>query len=481
MNQARQPASEAREKAARILRELYDGESASRDLLAGLESESARAQADAALTAELVLGVTRHRITCEHLAAHYFRGRWGGVRPSIRTAFALGVYQLCWLDRVPDHAAVDQTVRLAMRYGKGTADTVNAVLRKIASARGDVIARPDAPNPRRYLPLDEKRGRLFNEDVFPDPARRPLEWLVAATGHPMYLVERWHRRYKPALTRQICEAGQFRRPLVLRANRTRLAAEELIERLRGRGLIADVITEAQAVIVRGRTGEPPPHETGAANSIDAQRPLHAADVPEIGEGLCQPQDATAQLVLASAGLEPGQVVLDLCAGLGTKATHAAECMSDRGVVIATDIDDAKLAAVATSAARLGLTSVRTTPMTALDAALRDLGRPVDVILVDAPCSNTGVLGRRPEARHRASHKHLLELVTVQRDVLARAAALAGPGTRILYSTCSIEREENDEQIAWFDASYPDWHAPESRLTLPGPDWDGGFFAMLERD
>ncbi|GJQ25449.1 MAG: ribosomal RNA small subunit methyltransferase B [Phycisphaerae bacterium] len=481
MKPARPPASEAREKAARILRELYEGESASRDLLAGLESESSRAQADAALTAELVLGVTRHRITCEHLAAHYFRGRWAGVRPSIRTAFALGVYQLCWLDRVPDHAAVDQTVRLAMRYGRGTADTVNAVLRKIASARGDVIARPESPDPRRYLPLNEQRGRLFNEDVFPDPARRPLEWLVAATGHPMYLVERWHRRFKPALTRQICEAGQFRRPLVLRANRTRISPEALIERLHERGLKAECITEARAVIVRGRTVTASRQTSGGTDPSEAHRPLHAADVPEIGEGLCQPQDATAQLVLASAGLEPGQVVLDLCAGLGTKATHAAECMNDRGIVIATDIDDTKLAAVAASAARLGLTSVRTTPMTALDAALRDLGRPVDVILIDAPCSNTGVLGRRPEARHRASHKHLLELVAIQREILARAAALAGPTTRMLYSTCSIEREENEEQLAWFDASYPDWHASETRLTLPGPDWDGGFFAMLERD
>lgn len=480
MKQTRQPASEAREKAARILRELYDGESASRDLLAGLESESAFAQADAALTAELVLGVTRHRITCEHLAAHYFRGRWSGVRPSIRTAFALGVYQLCWLDRVPDHAAVDQTVRLAMRYGKGTADTVNAVLRKIAAARGDVIARPEAPDPRRYLPLDERRGRLFKEDVFPDPARRPLEWLVAATGHPMYLVERWHRRFKPALTGQICEAGRFRRPLTLRANQTRIAPDALALRLSQRGLLAECITEARAVIVRGRTGESSTHKAGTADSMEAHRPIHAADIPEIAEGLCQPQDATAQLVLASVGLKPGRVVLDLCAGLGTKATQAAECMNDRGVVIATDIDDRKLEAVTASAARLGLTSVQTTPMPALDAALREPGRPVDVILVDAPCSNTGVLGRRPEARHRASHKHLLELIAIQRDVLAKAAALAGPATRILYSTCSIEREENEEQVAWFTATNPDWHAAESRLTLPSPDWDGGFFAMLER-
>ncbi|QDV89393.1 Ribosomal RNA small subunit methyltransferase B [Phycisphaerae bacterium RAS2] len=481
MKQARQPASEAREKAARILRELYDGESASRDLLAGLESESAFAQADAALTAELVLGVTRHRITCEHLAAHYFRGRWGGVRPSIRTAFALGVYQLCWLDRVPDHAAVDQTVRLAMRYGKGTADTVNAVLRKISAARGDVIARPDAPDPRRYLPLDEQRGRLFNEDVFPDPVRRPLEWLVAATGHPMYLVERWHRRFKPALARQICEAGQFRRPLVLRANRTRVSPESLIERLHKRGLTAECITEARAVIVRGRTGEPPPHDPEEASSMAAHRPIHAVDVPEIAEGLCQPQDATAQMVLESAGLQPGQVVLDLCAGLGTKATQAAECMNNQGDVIATDVDDRKLEAVTASAARLGLTSVRTTTMPSLEATLREPVRPVDVILVDAPCSNTGVLGRRPEARHRASHKHLLELIAIQRDVLTKAAALAGPTTRILYSTCSIEREENEDQIAWFSATFPDWHAAQSHLTLPGPDWDGGFFAMLERD
>jgi 16S rRNA (cytosine967-C5)-methyltransferase len=465
MTQTRRTASDARERAARILRDTYDGENWPASLSASSDAAGPHAESDASLMAELVLGVTRHRITCEHLASQYHRGRWEGLRPSIRTVLSLGVYQLCWLDRVPDHAAVDQAVRLAGKYGRGTADMVNAVLRKIAAVRGPVVERPAEPDARRYLALNESRGRLFSEDVFPDPARRPLEWLVTATGHPMYLVERWHRRFKPALARQICEAGRGRRPLVLRANRLRTTPDELVERLKARGLAAECFTEAQAVILRGDV------------SADA--------VPEIAEGLCQPQDSTAQMVLATAGLAAGQVVLDLCAGRGTKATQAAELTGDGGLVIATDVDNSKLAAVSQSAARLGLSGVRTVAMAELPAALASGsltgGRPLDAILVDAPCSNTGVLGRRPEARHRATHKNLQSLVAIQREVLSLAASLAGPATRIIYSTCSIEREENEDQAAWFCERFPRWHAEETRLTLPGPDWDGGFVAVMEQD
>jgi 16S rRNA (cytosine967-C5)-methyltransferase len=335
----------------------------------------------------------------------------------------------------------------------------NAILRALLRCRGDVIDCPVEPDPRCFLPIDGGRGRLFSSNVFPDPARRPLDFLVAVTSHPPYLVERWHRRLGPKLCRQVCDAGQRRPSLVLRPNAMRITAAELTEHLLAAGLQAEQIEDNDAVRVRNGPG--------------------AAEIEAVGMGLCQPQDSTSQLALRLCSPQPGEVVLDLCAGVGTKSTQAAEMMNDNGAVIATDVDEQKLASIPQSAQRLGLTIIRTTPMDRLESVLDELGPP-GLILVDAPCTNTGVLARRPEARYRASHKALTELVAVQRDVLRQAAVLAGPETRIVYATCSIEPEENEDQVRAFCEDMPQWRTEQAVATLPDANRDGGFAAVLVR-
>ncbi len=463
------PGAAARDRALAVLLACHDGQRLSHDLLEEMQKAEPLGDADAALATELVLGVLRHRLTAEHLAARYYRGRWAGLPIGIRLLLALGVYQLCWLERIPDHAAVDQAVRRAHRHGRHAAATVNAILRKVAAERGNLTDRPDQPDPRRWLPVEPGRGRMFSENVFPDPARRPLEYLIAVTSHPAWLVERWHRRFKPTRARQVCDAGQRRPPLVLRPNRLRITAAELFERLHRGDHEATRLADGEAILLR--------------------RPTAAHDVPEIDEGLCQPQDSTAQAVIRTAAPRPGEFVLDLCAGSGTKTTHAAEWMDNRGLVLATDAEDWRLERIAPAAARLGITIIQAVPLAALEKRLADIGRSPDLILVDVPCTNTGVLARRPEARYRASQKALAELVAAQREILLRAEALAGPRTRIVYSTCSLEAEENEEQVRWFcaadrggDGPSPagPWQVSREAFTLPDADRDGGFVAVLTR-
>ena len=450
----------ARDRALKALIRSYHGEAFCHDLLAAWQAAEPLRLADAALAAELAIGVSRHRLTCEHLAARFYRGRWLGLRLPLRTILALGVYQLCWLDRVPDHAAVDQAVRQAKRRGRGIAATVNAVLRKLAQCRGPIIDRPNAPDPRRYLSLDARHGRLFNQSIFPDPARRPLDYLIAATSHPPWLVERWHRRFKPALCRQICQAGCRRPPLVLRPNATRIDAPTLLAKLSAAGHDATLCDDGRAVRLLG--------------------PTTAAQLPEITDGLCQPQDATAQAALRLTPPHPCDLLVDLCAGVGTKSTQAAEMMDDRGTVIATDLQEDKLPAIAAAARRLGLTIIQPTPIDQLNAAIAKQGKSPDLILVDAPCLNTGVLARRPEARYRTGRKALETIVKIQRDILHRARALAAPHTRIIYSTCSLEIEENEEQIQSFCATFPAWQILRQAFTLPNQTRDGGYAAVLSR-
>jgi 16S rRNA (cytosine967-C5)-methyltransferase len=452
------PRRTARDRAAEVLTICYEGDSFCSEVLEAMQQADPLSPADAGLAAELVLGVSRHRLTAEHLAAKFYRGRFVGLRPSIRVMLAIAVYQLCWLDRIPDYAAVDEAVRQAKRHGRGTASMVNAVLRKVVECRGEIAARPESPDPRRYLPIDPDRGRLFTENVFPDPAKRPLDYLVAVTSHPPWLVERWHRRFKPRLCRQVCDAGQRRPPLVLRPNPMRITPEQLVERLRAAGHLPCRLDDGDAVLLRDI--------------------VPAADLAEVQAGLCQPQDGTSQLPLRLCPPRSGELVVDLCAGVGTKSTQAAEMMNNSGVVIATDTDENRLGRIPASAERLGLTIIRPMPIARLDACLAELGRAPDLILVDAPCTNTGVLARRPEARYRASQRALTELTTVQAQVLRRAAELAGPHTRMIYATCSLEREENEDQVARLYESLPQWHVQTPTFTLPDGDRDGGFAAVL---
>ena len=450
----------ARDRAAEVLVTCYHGEAFCSDVLEAMQRANPLPPLDASLAAELVLGVSRHRLTAEHLAARFYRGRFAGLRPTLRVILATAVYQLCWLDRIPDYAAVDEAVRQAKRHGRGFASTVNAVLRKLIEHRGEIVDRPENPDPRKWLSIDAGRGRVFTENIFPDPAKRPLDYLVAATSHPPYLVERWHRRFKPKLCRQVCDAGQRRAPLVLRPNTMRITPEQLVERLQASGLHPCRLDDSNAVLLRDV--------------------VPAGELAEVQAGLCQPQDSTSQLALKLCPPKAGELVVDLCAGVGTKSTQAAEMMNNSGVVVATDVDEGRLGRIPASAERLGLTIIRAAPIAQLDAFLPELGRAPDLILVDAPCTNTGVLARRPEARYRASQRALTELTAVQAQLLRRAAELAGPRTRLVYATCSLEREENEDQVTRLCADLPQWHIRAQVFTLPDADRDGGFAASLEK-
>lgn len=452
------PLHTARDRAVQVLMRTFDGRHQGPALLAEMQARAPLSPEDAALASMIVSGVARRRLTCEHIAAHFYKGRWAGLPLRVRVVLAAAVYQLCFLERVPDHAVVDQAVRQAGRPGKPPTGMVNAVLRAVIRARGDAVDWSDSLDPRRCVPIDGRRGRMFELNILPDPARRPLAYWIAATSHPAWLVERWHRRFKPLKCRQICWAGIRRPPLALRPNLMRTSADRLADLLRDAGHRAIRLPGSDAVLL--------------------DEPVAVADLAVLSDGLCQPQDATAQAGLALAPPSPGDLVLDLCAGVGTKATQAAELMGCGGRVLATDIDEAKLARIGENAARLGLTGIQTISIEQLEAAIAREGRPPDVILVDAPCTNTGVLARRPEARYRASRRALDEMTAVQQAILLRADQLAGPATRIIYTTCSLEREENEEQVARFCEETGRWRLHRSTFTLPDDRRDGGFAAVL---
>jgi len=485
----------AREAAVAVLSDARAGRRTARRSLDELIERYRIVPADVSLANELVWGVMRHRLTLEAVLRPATKGRWNGVGSTLQHILLVAAYQLMWLDAVPAFAAVNEAVEQAKREGgRRAAGFVNAVLRFM---QRHMLARDDrapADDPQCSVPTAPGRYCRFDMPVLPDPAAAPVAYLAAATSHPEILVRRWIKAFGPKAAEMICAAGTRRPPLILRPNVLRTDAVTLAERLRAEGCDVEV-----AGIGNGPARSPEKKDAAVQPACDSSREHDAvvllrASPPSAAlsrlaafrDGLFQPQDMTAMQPVRAAGVRIGDVVLDLCAGYGTKATQAAEQMADRGLVIASDSDPGKLGALADNCRRLGITCVRTASPDEL-AAVVAAQRRLDVILVDVPCTNTGVLARRPEARYRFTPAALRALATTQARLLHRAAELARPETRLCYSTCSLEMEENEGIVEDFCERHRNWRVLRSQLTLPqcgaGPvDWcDGGFFAVLVRE
>jgi len=289
------------------------------------------------------------------------------------------------------------------------------------------------------------------------------DW-VAYYSHCAPLIARWRHLHGDDVARRLLDAGNVRPHLGLRCNETRIRRDELLARLAEEGVAATPGRHPSSLLVGRERGEP-----GSTAVLET---------PSFRDGLFSVQDATQIEVVDLLDLGPGQRVLDLCAAPGGKSTAIAEALGDGGTVFAYDRDPGRLAGVAGECQRLGLAPVRVLESTDDLAALR--AEPVDRVLVDAPCSNTGVLARRVEARWSFSEGKLQTLTEVQAQLLGEAVQLLVPGGRLVYSTCSIEPEENEQLVTRM--------APEVGLelfsvdrTLPEPGvCDGGGVAVLRR-
>lgn len=420
---------------------------------------------EAALARELAFGVLRHRITLDRLIDQHLRCRPANLDATLRDLLRVGLYQCLWLERVPDRAAVGEAVEQAKRLvSTRGAGLVNGVLRAILSHVLRIGPRREAAEPTHLLPLDAERFCELDYACLPDPSADPVAYWSAATSHPCELVRRWRADHGLIGMERICRYGAGRPHVWLRPNALKTSAGELARRLRDEGATVEPLDERAVLYIEG----PPPVATGA-----------------YAEGLFQPQDLSGIEVVEALAPKPGEVIVDLCAAPGTKASAIAEQTGNAAIVLASDRDMKRLRAAGPNFDRLGITSVELIAAGELAACWPRHGPP-DAILLDAPCSNTGVLARRPEARYRWNRRTLASLVETQNKLLHTAAGLSSVGTRIVYSTCSIEPEENEQVIQRFCQALPHWRLVESALRLPNPGGqarpprDGGYWALLRQ-
>ena len=408
---------------------------------------------DRRLATELVFGVIRRQATLDALLRPQVSRPKANVEPELWTLLRLGAYQLTFLSGMADHAAVHETVELAKRTNPRWPGFVNAVLRKVtALLTDDVLSTPTADG----VPLADGRFRLLHEKLLPDPDTDPAGYFAQGYSFPEWLSSRWATRFDADDLFALGRHFDTPPPVSLRVNLLRTTREAVLDDLQAAGIKAKPGAHPQAIRLK---------ETARIE-----------DLPGFAAGRFTVQDETAMHAATLLEPVPGMRVLDLCAAPGTKSTHLAELMSDRGEIVAADISLERLPRIAENIARLGTSSVRPVVIAGNGDGLP--GGPFDAVLVDVPCSNTGVLSKRPEARWRIQPGDLKELPLRQVELLRLALDRVRPGGRVVYSTCSIEPEENEQVVATAVANRPGTQVLSSHLHLPGHPTDGGFQAVI---
>jgi 16S rRNA (cytosine967-C5)-methyltransferase len=389
-------------------------------------------ESEKGLLLHLVYGVLRWRNRLDAYLAAASERPLARVHPKLLEILRMGVYQIHHLDRVPSWAAISESVELSRQAGLGhAAGFVNAVLRRVAS--GPELALPPELGPRLSL--------LF--------------------GCPLWLVERWLSEHGPEGTERLCRAAAAIPALVLRIDPRRARRDAALAELGAAGYEACAGAWGPEAVWIASAGDP-------------------RGLALVQQGAAVVQDQASQLIGHLVGPEPGWRVLDACAAPGLKASHLAALMEDRGEILATDLHPNRVRLVQDLAERLGLSSIRAA---VADARVHDYGRAsFDAVLVDAPCSGLGVLGRTPEAKWRRRAEDIPELARLQAEILANVAGAVRPGGLLIYATCTTLSAENEEIVRGFLEEHADFdlEAPPAE----GIPWDEltseGFFRTYPR-
>ncbi len=423
-----------REIAVRILQRRQRSREYVERLLEEALSTASISGPDRGLCQELTYGIVRWEKTLDHLIARKTAGRT--QNSMLRILLQLGLYQIFWLERIPHHAAVHETVELGKRLGLGPkAGFLNAVL-------------------RGYI-REEAETRKLLEDLKKSD-------LPTGYSHPEWLVERFLARWGGEKTAQLLEWNNQPPPTFARVNRLKTDSAALIALWREEGV--DYVTRQW-----DWTGEL------LAFELKSHPPL--ASLRSFQDGFFYVQDPSTLLAVQLLEPKPGERVLDLCAAPGGKTTYMAQLMENHGCIIAQDNQPDRLKLVEENCRRLGVACVETGVGMA-----RPQSDEFDRILVDAPCSNTGVLRRRVDLRWLIRAEEITRLSRVQLELLGQAAAQLKAGGTLVYSTCSLETEENEKLVQQFLAQNAHFKLDKERQLLPFVEGvDGAYVARLRKD
>ncbi len=387
-----------------------------------LETGLSFSRRDRSLIGALVYGVMRRRGELDWIIDTFSRTRLSKIDPPILNILRLGIYQIKFMDRIPDSAAVNTAVEMAKTVsGQWVVRFVNGLLRNVV----------------------READRKFSRLPFPDPQKQPVEALAIGQSFPIWLIQRWIKRYGLRQTTQLCRVINQIPPITLRTNTLKINRADLLAAM-----------------------EPETSHTRltpcSADGISFDHPQKS--IPETDafkNGWFQVQDEAAQLIAPLMNPGPGERILDACAGLGGKTGHIAQLMQNQGEIIALDHDGRKLKKLMHDMQRLNINIVR--PMK------HNLKHPPDIdqmglfdrVLLDAPCSGLGVIRRNPDSKWSESKKNLARYSERQCRFLNHAAPLVKPNGCLVYAVCSMEPEENEQVVKKFLKDHPEFDISEA--------------------
>lgn len=388
-----------------------------------------------AFVRQLVYGVLERKMTIDYYLEQLVKDGLGSLKNQELTILRMGVYQLGYMGSVPEYAAVNESVNLAKRYCKSKAGLVNGVLREYQNRK--------------------------NQMKLPSREEDEIRYLSVKYSYAPWIIELWLKYYSMEFTEALMQAGNERPPMTIRMNWLKVVKDDLIHALESRGF----------EVTRGKLCQDALNVRGS-NLLESDLYKH---------GLFTPQDQSSMLVAEKLNPQHGDIIMDVCAAPGGKTTAIAERMNNTGKIIASDIYRRKLDQVDKEACRLGITNIETRSWDATRVDSTMVSK-ADRVLVDAPCSGLGVVRRKPEIKYKERSDEMELLPKKQLAILSASSSYVKPGGTLVYSTCTINPEENEKVVTEFLKSNKGFSRVERTLLLPNVnDTDGFFICVMRRE
>lgn len=382
--------------ALEILLSIDRGEHSHQVLDQALTKYAYLSKVDRAFLSRLVHGTLDYQIQLDYIIEHYSSVRKNKMKPIILNILRMAIYQIFYMDRIPDRAACDEAVKLTMKRGlRGLKGFVNGILRNIIREKETI--------------------------VFPD--------LSTKYSMPDWIIELWKRQYDFDTIETMLKSYLVPREVSIRVNTSNISVEEVIKKLQKENIKVRISPLNQTVL-----------EISGFDRL--------SEIECIAHGECSVQDASSSLVVSLSGIKENDIVIDVCAAPGGKTIHAADQLHGLGEVIACDLSEKKVDILSDNVARSGFQNIQVVQKDALEF-YAPWKEKADVVLADLPCSGLGIIGKKADIKMNTSLENCKNLAEIQKKILDNVCQYVKPGGRLVFSTCTIDVYENEDNVAWF--------------------------------
>ncbi len=383
-----------------------------------------------AFLTRLCEGTIEHMLEMDFIINSFSKVKVKKMKPLIRNLLRMSVYQLKYMDSIPDAAVCNEAVKLAKKRGfVQLRGFVNGVLRNIA--------------------------RDLSALNYPDEKLEPIAFLEVTYSLPKWIGKKWVEDYGFEKAKEICESFFEKRPITIRCNTTKCTPQQLVDRLNEEGVSVTAVKDLDY-----------------AFEISGFDYLNGLD--SFNDGWFYVQDVSSMMVTEAAKPQKDNYIIDVCAAPGGKSSHMAECMEGTGMVEARDLTEYKVALIEENILRHGLTNMKAVRQDALIFDEASVNK-ADILVCDLPCSGLGVMGKKTDIRYKMTEEKQKELVQLQRNILDTVHTYVKPSGTLVYSTCTIHKDENDNNVEWFLKKYPEFTLISKEQMFPGEQFHDGFF------